>query len=113
MDLIVRRKFLPGIQVTSSKNQGCWYPLIDSTLDQTRLAKFSQLIPPVCLSYGQLSEQNNDPDFPLLAQKTILSFLQAMVNAQIITKSPALNLSKETPLQIWLESLTNLKTLIT
>jgi SNF2 family DNA or RNA helicase len=113
LDLIVRRKFLPGIQVTPSGNQACWYPLIDSTLDQTRLAKFSQLMPPVCLSYGQLSEQKDDPDFPLLAQKIILSFLQAMVNAQIITKSPALNLSKETPLQIWLESLTNLKTLIT
>jgi SNF2 family DNA or RNA helicase len=113
LDLIVRRKFLPGIQVTSSRNQACWYPLIDSTLDQTRLAKFSQLIPPVCLSYVQVSEQKDNPDFLLLAQKTILSFLQAIVDAQIITKSPALNLSKETPLQTWLESLTNPKTLIT
>jgi SNF2 family DNA or RNA helicase len=113
LDLIVRRKFLPGIQVTPSRNQACWYPLIDSTLDQTRLAKFSQLMPPVCWSCGQLLEQKNDPDFPLLAQKIILSFLQAIVNAQVITQSPALNLSKETPLQIWLESLTNPKTLIT
>jgi SNF2 family DNA or RNA helicase len=113
LDLIVRRKFLPGIQVTPSSNQACWYPLIDSTLDQTRLAKFSQLMPPVCLSYGQLFEQKDDPDFLLLAQKIILSFLQAMVNAQILTKSPALNLSKETLLQTWLESLTNPKTLIT
>ena len=113
LDLIVRRKFLPGIQVTPSRNQACWYPLIDSTLDQTRLAKFSQLMPPVCWSYGQLSEQTNHPDFLLLAQKIILSFLQAMVNAQIITKSPALNLSKETPLQTWLHSLTDPKSLIT
>jgi SNF2 family DNA or RNA helicase len=113
LDLIVRRKFLPGIQVIPSRNQACWYPLIDSTLDQTRLAKFSQLMPPVCLSYGKLSEQKNDPDFPLLAQKIILSFLQAMVNAQVIIQSPALNLSKETPLQIWLESLTDPKILIT
>jgi SNF2 family DNA or RNA helicase len=113
LDLIVRRKFLLGIQVTPSKNQACWYPLIDSTLDQTRLAKFSQLIPPVCLSYELLSQEKNDPDLLLLAQKIILSFLQAMVNAQIITKSPALNLSEETPLQIWLEGLTNPKILIT
>jgi len=112
LDLIVRGKFLPGIQVTSSSNQACWYPLIDSTLDQTRLARFSQLMPPVCWSYGQFSEQKDDPDFLLLAQKIILSFLQAMVNAQIITKSPALNLIKETPLQTWLQGLTNPKTLI-
>ena len=113
LDLIVRKKFLLGIQATRSPYQACWYPLIDSTLDQTRLAKFSQLMPAVCLSYGQIGDQTEDQEGQLSAQKMILSFLQAMVNAYIIAKSPNLNLIKETPLKVWLEGLTDSKTLIT
>ncbi len=124
LDLIVRRKFSPGIQIARSNTtvsrslyQACWYPLIDSTLDQTRLAKFSQLMPLACLNYSQVSEQSSeqieDSNLQLLAQTSILSFLQAIVNAITITQSPALNLAKETPLQTWLEGLTNPETLIT
>ncbi len=104
LDLLVRRKFLPGVQRTDAGYQACWFPLLDSTVDQTRLAKFTQLIPPACLAYAQADSSDVSN-----SQTLILSYLQAMVNAQVKAMSPTLTATKETTLQTWLSGLTGSK----
>jgi SNF2 family DNA or RNA helicase len=77
LDLIVRRKFLPGITKTSiGQIQGNWQPLLDSTIDQARFAKFSQLMPDACLNY-QLAEEN------FTSQELLLRFLASIIDAKL------------------------------
>jgi SNF2 family DNA or RNA helicase len=77
LDLIVRRKFLPGIhRTTTEKIQGNWQPLLDSIVDQARFAKFSQLMPPACLNY-QVEQEN------LTSQKLLLNFLTNILDAKL------------------------------
>ncbi|MBO1346762.1 MAG: DEAD/DEAH box helicase [Hormoscilla sp. GUM202] len=47
LDLLSRGKFLP----TLKGNVACWQPLLDSSIDQSRLADFSRAMPDICRSY--------------------------------------------------------------
>lgn len=55
LDLIVRQKFLPGIEVKKTRRhsiyRSIWQPLIDSEVDLIRLAKFTVALPEACLAY--------------------------------------------------------------
>jgi SNF2 family DNA or RNA helicase len=109
LDLIARRKFLPGIAAISSEQANSyWQPLLDSEIDQERFAKFSQSIPAACCAYQldrELTQQFSDRIE--IAQKTLLQFLTAVIDRQI-RNFIDLNLSNyKTPtLQPWLNSLT-------
>ena len=98
LDLIARKKFLPGINLTSEgETYGIWQPLLDSQVDLTRLAKFSQLMPPACLAYQQKLLQ---------PQELLLQSLGTILDAQIRTwLDDSLSNTKAVTIQSWLRSL--------
>ncbi|NEP60039.1 MAG: ATP-dependent helicase, partial [Symploca sp. SIO2G7] len=52
LDLLSRHKFLAGIYRQPNGDVfASWQPLLDSSLDQERLGKFSQLMPSACHAY--------------------------------------------------------------
>ncbi|MEC4853543.1 MAG: DEAD/DEAH box helicase, partial [Jaaginema sp. PMC 1079.18] len=89
LDLVARCKFLPGLEKLEEEQwQGFWYPLLDSALDQSRLAQFAQSMPPVCRAYGVLDEAQTTPEKYIQAtdsQELLLNFLSQVVNAQLRT----------------------------
>ncbi|QGZ91041.1 DEAD/DEAH box helicase [Microcystis aeruginosa] len=92
LDLLARGKFLAGI----NQGESCWYPLLDSTIDRTRLAKFIQTIPPVCLAY----QENSEP------QTIILDCLKNIVDARLRQKiDSTVNISPSLMVKPWLQSL--------
>ena len=90
VDLIARNKFLPYLD-----NKDYWYPLLDSTTDQSRLAIALQVMPSVCLAY-------DSPD----KQTLLLDFLGNILDAQVreLIEFPT-NLSKDAKIYPWLQSL--------
>ena len=59
LDLLARCKFLPSIEQTSNQEfMATWQPLLDSSLDQTRLKNFTLQMPLVCRTYN-LNWQSN------------------------------------------------------
>ncbi|MGK7952533.1 MAG: SNF2-related protein [Xenococcaceae cyanobacterium] len=105
LDLIARKKFLPGINVKSdSQAYGIWQPLLDSQIDLTRLAKFSQLMPPACLAYQQQALQ---------PQELLLQFLGTIVDAQIRLWLDNNSITiKAITIQPWLSSLSEFNSLL-
>lgn len=99
LNLICRHKFLP----TLTENKSYWTPLLDSTIDQTRLAQFSKLMPSVCRSY----EKEEDIDDNLKeSQELILDFLSVILDSQLrnfLDFSPPSN--PNLIIQPWLQSL--------
>jgi SNF2 family DNA or RNA helicase len=53
LDLLARGKFIPSLleEKLDKKIQSIWLPILDSFVDQTRLAKFTQQMPLICSSY--------------------------------------------------------------
>ena len=105
LDLIVRQKFLPGIEVSNSTEhsyRSIWQPLIDSEVDRVRLAKFTQAIPEACLAYldGEESEAETTDE------ELLLRSLSLILDAQlrIWTDYKASN-AKDVTVYPWLESL--------
>ena len=98
LDLIARSKFLPGITLNSNqKARGIWQPLLDSQVDLTRLAKFSQLMPPACLAYQNQSLQ---------PQELLLQFLSTILDTQVRTwLDDNFSSTKAVTIQPWLQSL--------
>ncbi|MBR8830480.1 MAG: RNA polymerase-associated protein RapA [Chroococcopsis gigantea SAG 12.99] len=94
LDLLARGKFVPAL-MEQPQVRSCWYPLLDSTIDQSRFATFSQTIPPVCRSY---SESEVEP--------LILDFLRNAIDIQVRhfnDNNPTF--SKNLIVQTWLKSL--------
>ena len=73
LDLIVKGKFVPGITKTETIHRGIWQPLLDSEIERTRLAKFSQIMPDSCLTYNY-DEQK---------QELLLDFVTHMLDARV------------------------------
>ena len=73
LDLIVKNKFIPGIE-QNEKAKGIWQPLLDSETERTRLAKFSQIMPDSCLAYNNNKEQK---------QELLLDFLTHILDTQV------------------------------
>ncbi|BAQ62045.1 helicase [Geminocystis sp. NIES-3708] len=101
LDLICRQKFLPGID---DKNNSFWQPLLDSNIDQSRLAHFIQLMPSICRCYV---ESEDDPIIP--QQELILDFLGTILDAQVrkLLTNYVPSSSNDLMIQPWLESLNN------
>jgi SNF2 family DNA or RNA helicase len=97
LHLLSRYKFLPSI---TRKNEGMveakWQPLLDSAIDQSRLAKFTQLMPNICCSYQEIEQK----------QDLLLGFLSAIVDAQLRVYSESSNLYlSSSSLNNWLQAL--------
>ncbi|BAQ65807.1 DEAD/DEAH box helicase [Geminocystis sp. NIES-3709] len=101
LDLICRRKFLPGID---EKNHSFWQPLLDSNIDQSRLTHFIQSMPSMSRCYV---ESEDDPIIP--QQQIILDFLRTILDAQIrqLLSNISLSNNSDITIQSWLESLNN------
>ncbi|MDF5721215.1 MAG: DEAD/DEAH box helicase [Rhizonema sp. PD37] len=92
LDLISRCKFLPTIQrQTDNSIIAKWQALLDSSLDGTRVEKFSQLMPLACRMYQHRIENEEIPtpssplyiNFPIEPQELLLGFLNSTIDAQI------------------------------
>ncbi len=105
LDLLVRNKYLPGIaSLGENQAKSIWQPLLDSTIDQTRLAKFIRVIPDSCRCY--LTDGNYQDSTQLLLQG-----LSIILDTKLRTFLNINNISlKKTPLQPWLTSLTKTQT---
>lgn len=103
LDLICRQKFLPCID---DQNNSFWQPLLDSNIDQSRLANFIQLMPSLCRCYVELED---DPIIP--QQELILDFLGTILDAQIrkLLNHYSPNPNNDLIIQPWLESLNHSK----
>ncbi len=109
LELLVRGKFLPGIVHPENEiYYSQWFPLLDSTLDRARFAKFTQLIPPVCLAYQRDNTNEKEVHLNWLEGQTlILDFLQLVIDAKIRQLSPLPSLPlQELFVKDWLRSLT-------
>ncbi|MGP0128800.1 MAG: DEAD/DEAH box helicase [cyanobacterium endosymbiont of Rhopalodia musculus] len=109
LDLLARGKFLPGLTSLKENNpQSQWFLILDSTIDQTRLSKFSKLMPTGCLAYFKELESEVDIKAnSLKSQQLILDFLGNIINIYIrsFSKSNTL-LNQDVLIQRWLKSLT-------
>lgn len=127
LDLLARCKFLPSIEQTSNQEfMATWQPLLDSSLDQTRLKNFTLQMPLVCRTYNlnwqsnisleniqnlQIVTENNSTKFPLLqsSQEIIQDFLKNIIDAQIRQLSaeiyPTQTTSLHPAIRQWLKSL--------
>ncbi len=123
LDLIARSKFLPTIErQTDGSIVAQWQALLDSSLDGTRLEKFSQLMPLGCRTYEVRSEELGvrseegfelSIEFPREPQELLLGFLNSTIDAQVRVmegSQPLLEArvmaSLPTAVRQWLQSLT-------
>ncbi len=112
LDLLARAKFLPGLTKLDQVNfKGQWFPVLDSTIDQTRFSKFTQLIPTVCLAYSNdLKFEINSKLKSLETQQLILDFLRNIINSNLrLFLLSNTSLSQDLLVQKWLKSLTEIK----
>jgi len=98
LDLLARGKFLP----TLKGNIACWQPLLDSSIDQSRLVNFARAMPDICRSYmvptgntkvfttnGETNGENtkvfttNRNDLPIAPQESMVEFLSRAIDAQV------------------------------
>ena len=106
LDLIVRQKFLPGIDVQKSrqtKYKSVWQPLIDSEVDRVRLAKFTQAIPEACLAYLDAEESEADTTDEELILRSLLIMLDARLRGWLDVEE--YNFNKDLSIEPWLRSL--------
>ncbi|MEM8674427.1 MAG: DEAD/DEAH box helicase [Cyanobacteria bacterium P01_G01_bin.67] len=107
LDLIVRQKFLPGIEVQKSRRtnyRSLWQPLIDSEVDLIRLAKFTLALPEACLAYLDAEESEADTTDEELLLRTLSLIVDARLRSWI-DYNP--NSFKELTVEPWLRSLSN------
>ena len=114
LDLIVRRKFLPGIELQKSRKatnyKSVWQPLIDSEIDRVRLAKFTQALPEACLAYLDAEESEADTTDEQLLLRSLSLILDARLRPWI-EYNP--NSYKDASVEPWLRSLSTTPTLET
>ncbi|MGD1715805.1 SNF2 helicase-associated domain-containing protein, partial [Dapis sp. BLCC M172] len=133
LDLLARCKFLPSIEQTSSAEFiTTWQPLLDSSIDQTRLKNFTLQMPLVCRTYNidwqsylsleniqnlQIVTENNSSKLPQLqsSQEIIQDFLKNIIDTQIRQLSNEISPTQTTSLnpsiRQWLKSLLGKSTL--
>ncbi|MGK7918503.1 MAG: SNF2-related protein [Trichodesmium sp.] len=133
LDLLARCKFLPSIEQTSNQEFiATWQPLLDSSLDQTRLKNFTLQMPLFCRTYNldwqshlslenlqnlQIITENNSAKSPLLqsSQEIIQDFLKNIIDTQIRQLSAGISATETTSLnpsiRQWLKSLLGKSTL--
>ncbi|NJO97499.1 MAG: DEAD/DEAH box helicase [Pleurocapsa sp. CRU_1_2] len=105
LDLIVRQKFLPGIEVKKSRKtsyRGVWQPLIDSEVDRVRLAKFTQALPEACLAYLDAEESQANTTEEGLLLRSLSLLLDARLRSWIDYNPTSY---KDISIEPWLRSL--------
>lgn len=106
LDLIVRQKFLPGIEVQKSRKnttyQSIWQPVIDSEVDRIRLAKFTQALPEACLAYLDAEESEADTTDEELLLRSLGMILDRRLRTWIEYNA---NSFKDVSVEPWLRSL--------
>lgn len=111
LDLLARGKFLPGISRRESEQfYGRWYPLLDSSVDRSRFAKFIQLMPAACYAYtSDLQSEREELINTSKEQELLLGFLREILDAQLRAwLTPISNLPKAPLVQPWLKGLTQI-----
>jgi SNF2 family DNA or RNA helicase len=109
LDLLARGKFLPGISRQESEQfYGRWYPLLDSSVDRSRFAKFIQLMPAACYAYTPDSQSDREELINASKeQELLLGFLREILDAQLRAWLTSIsNLPKAPLVQPWLKGLT-------
>ena len=106
LDLIVRQKYLPGIEVQKSRKsttyRSVWQPVIDSEVDRIRLAKFTQALPEACLAYLDAEESEADTTDEELILRSLAMILDRQLRTWI-DYNP--NSFKDLSVEPWLRSL--------
>lgn len=84
LDLLTRCKFLPTLKRSDEIALAQWQPLLDSEVDQFRLARFSDRLPGICRTY-QSSETGDSwaIDLPREPQTLLYQGLSWMLDAQV------------------------------
>jgi len=124
LDLLARGKFLP----TLKGNIACWQPLLDSSIDQSRLVNFARAMPDICRSYmvrskthftaserentkvfttnGENTKVFTTKDLPIAPQAWIREFLSRAIDSQVRVVAGANGLpSTASPVREWLSAL--------
>jgi SNF2 family DNA or RNA helicase len=107
LDLLCRRKFLPGVyRQSNGEVVARWQPLIDSAVDQSRLEKFTQIMPSACRAYQEMGNGKQPTSSPVAPQALLLGFLSDVMDAQVRNwvEAPAIATAEST-IQEWLRSL--------
>jgi hypothetical protein len=121
LDLLSRCKFLPGLyRQLNGDVVARWQPLLDSAVDQTRLEKFTQLMPSACRTYqgmgngedSSLGSPTTNPKSKIQNLKSaepeelLLGFLSSVMDTQVRNWVEAQALpTAESPVQEWLRML--------
>ncbi|MBE9126717.1 MULTISPECIES: DEAD/DEAH box helicase [unclassified Coleofasciculus] len=114
LDLLTRCKFLPGLyRQPDGEAVACWQPLLDSALDQARLAKFTQRMPSACRAYAEWQTREigeNIPNSPFPTpdspQELLLRFLCSAIDVQVRHWGESGSLpTAASPIPEWLRSL--------
>nr|MDJ0517153.1 SNF2 helicase-associated domain-containing protein [Trichodesmium sp. MO_231.B1] len=123
LDLLARCKFLPSIeQISDQEFIAIWQPLLDSSIDKTRLQNFTLQMPLVCRTYHldlqlpislenlQITTENNSSKLPKLqsSQEIIQDLLKNIIDTQIRQLSagtPTETTSLNPSIRQWLKSL--------
>ncbi|MEG3435747.1 DEAD/DEAH box helicase [Pannus brasiliensis CCIBt3594] len=99
LDLLARGKFLAGIANPDGENfESWWYPLLDSTLDRSRFAKFIQTAPKICQAY------RGGEDTRVILLDFLRNIIDARVRGSVDSKSA---ISPSLFTRPWLQSLSD------
>ena len=108
LDLIVRQKFLPGIDVHKSRKnttyKAVWHPIVDSEVDRIRLAKFTQTTPEACLAYLDAEKSEVDTTDEELLLRSLSIILDARLRTWLDNSSST---AKDGTVEPWLRSLSD------
>jgi hypothetical protein len=85
LDLVNRKKFLPKVELsTEDRFDLCWQPLLDSSIDRDRLARFISYIPSICCSYLDPKKTISIEDFQAAdARIIILDFISKILDREV------------------------------
>ncbi len=84
LDLLARGKFIPSLLIEKDeKIASIWLPILDSFIDQTRLAKFTQKMPSICANYLLENSEILNKEKKEDSQSILLSYLTNLINTQL------------------------------
>ena len=89
LDLLARCKFLPSFEQQDGLGVSFWQPLLDSSVERSRLASFSKAMPASCRTYqgngdGEMENESGIKiDLPVDSDALILSFLSCTLDVQL------------------------------
>lgn len=114
LDLLSRCKLLPTLHRESDAVVAKWRSLLDSAVDSSRLEKFAQQMPDVCRMYqqGKQSHLGLSVELPLSPPELLLDFLNSTIDAQMRAASKNSLPNVPSPLQEWLQALSNSTSII-